>query len=72
MRKYLSFITGAIIGGLVGSTFALLLAPSSGTQIRGQVKDYVITISDEVKQAAVQKRGELEQQLIELRQSSSE
>jgi len=72
MRKFSLFLIGAIIGGLVGSTFALLLAPSSGDQLRGLVQEYITTVSDEVKQAAAQKRAELEQQLAQLRLPKAE
>lgn len=36
-----SFLAGVLIGGLVGATIGLLLAPSSGEEMREQVGDFV-------------------------------
>ncbi len=35
------FLAGAVIGGLIGAAIGLLLAPSSGEQLRGQVGEFV-------------------------------
>ncbi len=34
MNKIVSFLTGAIVGGLVGATIAILMAPSSGVELK--------------------------------------
>jgi gas vesicle protein len=67
MNRYLSFLVGGIIGGLVGATFAILLAPASGEELRGQLRQRAITLQDEVKTAAAQRRAELEEQLAALK-----
>jgi gas vesicle protein len=67
MRKFLSFLVGAIIGGLVGGITATLLAPASGSDLQGQLRDRVMKIQDEVKAAAATRRAELEEQLATLR-----
>jgi gas vesicle protein len=67
MRRITSFLVGVIMGGLIGATLALLFAPSSGTTLRHSVVDYVQNVQDEVRQAATDKRIELEQQLADLR-----
>ena len=67
MRKFLSFLVGAILGGLVGATAAILLAPASGNDLRSQLRDRALKIQDEVKAAAAARRAELEEQLATLR-----
>ena len=67
MRKFASFLAGALMGSLVGSTIALLLAPTSGEEIRVQLQDRLRSIQLEVQEAAATRRGELEEQLQILR-----
>jgi gas vesicle protein len=67
MKGVMSFLSGAIMGGLVGATLALLFAPASGEQLRVQMQERANRIQQEVKQAAESRRIELEQQLAELR-----
>jgi gas vesicle protein len=67
MKGVMSFLSGAIMGGLVGATLALLFAPASGEQLRLQMQERADRIQQEVKQAAESRRIELEQQLAELR-----
>ncbi len=67
MRRLLNFLTGAIFGGLVGAALALILTPSSGEQLRGNIQSRYIELRDEVQQAADTRRTELEEQLRELR-----
>lgn len=67
MRKFLSFLVGAILGGLVGAVTATLLAPVSGGDLRSQLRDRAMKIQDEVKAAAAARRVELEEQLAALR-----
>jgi gas vesicle protein len=67
MRKIFSFIVGAALGGLVGATTALLLAPASGTDLRSQLRDRALRVQEDVKEAAAARRIELEQQLAALR-----
>jgi len=67
MRKTLGFIIGAIVGGLVGATLALLFAPESGNELRAQIRDRAQTFGTEVRQAAATKRIELQERLDTLR-----
>ena len=66
MRKALAFTFGAILGGILGGLTALLLAPYSGDELRSSIRKQVDQIQLEIKDAAIKKRGELEQQLNEL------
>lgn len=67
MRKFLSFLMGAVMGGLVGATTALLLAPVSGINLRSQLRDRALRVQEDVKAAAAARRIELEEQLAALR-----
>jgi gas vesicle protein len=67
MRKILGFLTGMIMGGLVGATVAILLAPSSGEEMRGQLQERSIRLRDDIKTVAEERRAELERELESLR-----
>jgi gas vesicle protein len=67
MRKIFSFFTGMIMGGLVGAIIAILLAPSSGEEIRGQLQERSIRLRDDIKAVAEERRAELERELETLR-----
>lgn len=71
MRQAMSFLTGLILGGLVGAVVALLFAPYSGEDLRGQMSERAITMQEEVKLAAAERRAELEEQLAALRAPKS-
>jgi gas vesicle protein len=63
MGRITNFLAGFILGGLLGGGIALLLAPASGENIRGQIQERVRQVQLEVKQAAADKRAELEKQI---------
>lgn len=67
MRKFGSFMLGAILGGLISSSLVILLTPESGEDLRHQIEARFKDIIDEVNQAADEKRTELEEQLQTLR-----
>jgi len=67
MRSVMNFLSGMVMGALVGATLAILLAPSSGEELRYQLQSRVDTIQSDVKQAAASRRAEMEQQLAEMR-----
>ena len=66
-NNLIGFLAGLAMGALVGVSVALLLAPASGEELRGQITDQVQRIQLEVSQAAERRRAELEQQLADLR-----
>jgi gas vesicle protein len=72
MRRFGFFLFGTLIGGLIGAVLALLFAPASGTELRGQIKDYAGKTVSDVREAALQKRAELEQQIAKLRTGKSQ
>lgn len=67
MNRVFSFIAGAVLGGLVGATMALLLAPASGQDVRMQMRDRAQRVRDEIQSAATARRAELEAELDRLR-----
>lgn len=71
MRKIGYFLFGSLLGGLIGAGIALLFSPTSGAEIRGNIRSYTMHTVDEVKSAALQKRDELQKQLEQMRTGSS-
>jgi gas vesicle protein len=67
MSRLVNFTLGAMLGGLVGSVLALLFAPYSGTALRRQMRESVIDVQKEMRQAATARRAEMEKQLADLR-----
>jgi gas vesicle protein len=67
MRKVFNFIAGVIMGGLVGATIAILLAPASGEEVRAQLQERTIRLRDDVMAVAEARRAELERELTALR-----
>jgi gas vesicle protein len=71
MRKAINFMAGLMMGGVVGATIAVLLAPASGEDIRTQFQDRAMRLKDEVKAVAEARRAELERELAALRAPST-
>ena len=67
MRRMFGFMIGIVVGALVGSTVALLLAPDSGEQLRGELRARGEVLMADVRQAADNRRIELQSRLDELR-----
>ena len=67
MRRMFGFLIGITVGGLVGSTIALLMAPESGDQLRSQIRERGQSFFNDVRSAADERRIELRQQLEEMR-----
>lgn len=56
------FVTGAIVGGLAGAIAALLLAPKSGKELRGELNEQTSTLrgkTDKLRETAMVKGSEL-------------
>jgi gas vesicle protein len=68
MRRFMSFLTGAMIGALVGSLTALLLAPASGDELRARARDRASSFRDDVREAYEARVAQLEAEIETLRQ----
>ncbi len=68
MRRFVSLIAGLLTGALVGGVVALLFAPSSGKNFQQQVADSIDRLVGQVRQAADERRMDLENELEKLRQ----
>ncbi len=67
MRRMFGFLIGVFAGGLVGAVMALLLAPESGEQLRGQLRDRGQTFLNDIRHSADARRIELRRRLDTLR-----
>jgi gas vesicle protein len=63
----LGFLIGITVGGLVGSTIALLMAPESGDQLRTELRSRGENFFNEVRHAADERKIELRQRLEVMR-----
>jgi gas vesicle protein len=62
------FFAGLVIGGLVGATLSLLLAPQSGEETRAQIRDKSIEYKDRAGESYIQTRQVVETQLAALQE----
>ncbi len=69
MRRVFGFMIGIMIGGLVGSTVALLLAPESGEALRNELRTRSEGLVADVRHAAETRRIELTNRLESLREA---
>jgi gas vesicle protein len=67
MRRMFGFLIGIVVGGLVGATVALLLAPEPGEELRAQIRERGQSFFNEVRHAADERKIELRQRLDEMR-----
>ena len=67
MRRLVGFIAGAMCGAIVGAVAALLLAPASGLELRKNARARFQEMLTEGRQAAADRRAELETQLAALK-----
>jgi len=67
MRRMFGFLIGIVVGGLVGSTIALLLAPDTGEDLRMQLRSRGENFFSDVRQAADERKIELRQKLEDMR-----
>jgi gas vesicle protein len=56
-----AFVSGFLIGGVIGAAVALLLAPQSGEETRALIRDKSIEIKDKVEKGAADARVRAEE-----------
>ncbi|MCZ2120694.1 MAG: YtxH domain-containing protein [Anaerolineales bacterium] len=61
------FLIGIFVGSLVGSMIALLLAPESGEDLRGRLRERGQGLLNDVRHSADSRRIELRDRLESLR-----
>ncbi|MCB9112090.1 MAG: YtxH domain-containing protein [Anaerolineales bacterium] len=67
MRRMFGFLIGIFTGALVGGVMALLLAPESGENLRGQLRDRGQNFLNDVRHSADVRRIELRSRLESLK-----
>ncbi|HEX5810314.1 MAG TPA: YtxH domain-containing protein [Anaerolineales bacterium] len=72
MRRTFGFLIGVVVGGLVGSTIALLMAPETGDQLRTELRARGESFFSEVRHAADERKIELRQRLENMREPRME
>ena len=72
MRRTFGFLIGIAVGGLVGSSIALLMAPESGEQLRAELRTRGELFFNEVRHAADERKIELRQRLEYMREPHAE
>ncbi len=60
-KRFVSFLTGGLLGAAVGTAFAVLRAPQSGAELRGRIIDRV----REVQLAGAEAKAAKEDELIQ-------
>ena len=67
-----AFLTGFLIGGLVGAASALLMAPQSGEQTRVQIKQRGIELRDRADEEITLIREQADQAIADLKVQAEE
>ena len=67
MKRMFGFLIGIVVGGLVGSTIALLMAPEAGENLRSQIRARGEGFFSDVRHAADERKIELRQRLDAMR-----
>jgi len=72
MRRMFGFFIGIVVGALVGSTIALLMAPESGDALRSRLRDRGQDFVNDIRHASDTRRIELRDRLETLRTPRAE
>jgi len=67
MKRIFGFLIGITVGGLVGGSIALLMAPDTGEGLRVQLRERGQNFFSDIRHAADERRIELRQRLEVMR-----
>jgi gas vesicle protein len=67
-----AFLSGVIIGGLIGAAAALLLAPQSGEETRAIIRERSIELKDKATETAEEARHRAEMAAMDARHRAEE
>ncbi len=67
MRRFFTFLLGTVSGAIVGASVALLIAPSSGEELRTRARERVADLRDEIQEAYDTRTAQLEAELAGMR-----
>lgn len=67
MRRMFGFLIGVFVGGVVGSSIALLMAPESGENLRLQLRNRGQSLANDIRHSADVRRIELRNRLETMR-----
>ena len=63
MRKFMSFLVGALCGAAVGAVIALIFTPSSGDELVDELRNKWNEVVEEAQKAQKETQERLEQEL---------
>jgi gas vesicle protein len=67
MRRMFGFLIGVFVGGVVGSSIALLMAPESGEELRHELRNRGQNLVNDIRHSADARRIELRNRLDSMR-----
>ena len=72
MEKTLSFLSGFVLGAVIGATAAAFLAPQPGGELQALIRERVDLVAQEGRRAAAERRAELEAQFAQAKRFSKQ
>lgn len=67
MWRALNFVAGLLLGAALGASLVLLTTPKSGADTRALVRSRIDGLLEEGRQAAAERRAELETRMADLK-----
>jgi gas vesicle protein len=67
-----AFLSGFVLGGLVGAAVALLLAPQSGEETRTYIREKGIELKDYAEESASEARAQVEAKYIDVQEKAGQ
>lgn len=67
MWRALNFVAGLFLGAALGASIVLLTTPKSGADARAMVRSRIDGLLEEGRQAAAERRAELETRMADLK-----